>query len=186
LPRKYKHTGQTSSNNVGVGTTPTSNTLPDVNTDINRVELHMNWKVVEEISEAINGNKGVAVNTLATAAMIKEEIDKNIGTLATILVDQKICSDKDAIVVRDAYEHFGLLSTAFDKSLTKRVGDEEASGVLENQTECDNTHDDNKKKGKGKKGKKSKKNKAAAATPPTTSRRCSHRPRLAPDGGFCS
>ncbi|GJR68652.1 UvrD-like helicase, ATP-binding domain, P-loop containing nucleoside triphosphate hydrolase [Tanacetum coccineum] len=197
LPRKYKHIGQTSSNNVGIGTTPTSNALPDVNTDINRVELQLNWKVVEEISEAINGNKGMAVNTLATAAMIKDKIDKNIGTLATILVDQKICSGKDAIVVRDAYEHFGLLSSAFDKSqqdmdnstfkegvvvslkklqsnrlkideflshyvinLTKRVGDE-ASEVLENQTECDNnTHDDNNKKGKeNHKGKKSKKNK---------------------------
>ena len=45
----------------------------------------------------------------------QEEIDKNMGALATILVGQKICSGKDAIVVRDAYEHFGLLSSAFDK-----------------------------------------------------------------------
>ena len=57
-PRKYEHTGQTSSNNVGVGASPevpTSKTLPDLNMDMNRVELHMNWKVLEEISEAING-----------------------------------------------------------------------------------------------------------------------------------
>ncbi|GJY19121.1 hypothetical protein Tco_0390612 [Tanacetum coccineum] len=121
LPRKYTHSGQTSSNGVDAGTTPevsTSNTLPDANMNINCMELQMNWKVLEEIIESINENKGVAVNRFSTAAMIKEQVDKNIATLATILVDQKLCSgkDKDARLVRDVNDDFLLLSFAFDKS----------------------------------------------------------------------
>nr|GEU78365.1 UvrD-like helicase, ATP-binding domain, P-loop containing nucleoside triphosphate hydrolase [Tanacetum cinerariifolium] len=83
---------------------------------MNRVELRVNWKVLEEISEAMNGNKGVTLNALSTAAMVKEEVDNNIGTLATILEDQKLCSGNDARVVRDAYDAFRLLSSAFDTS----------------------------------------------------------------------
>ncbi|GJV79967.1 hypothetical protein Tco_1515837 [Tanacetum coccineum] len=122
LPRKYTHSGQTSSNNVDAGTTPkisSSNTLPEENMNMNRVELRVNWEVLEEISEAMKGNKGMPLNTLSTAAMVKEEVDNNIGTLATILEDQKLCSDNDARVVGDAYDVFRLLSCAFDSSLTE-------------------------------------------------------------------
>ncbi|GJR49994.1 hypothetical protein Tco_1400515 [Tanacetum coccineum] len=111
----------TSSNSVDAGTTTkisSSNTLPEVNVNMNRVELPVNWKVLEEISEAMNGNKGVALNTLSTAAMVKE-VDNNIGTLATILDEQKLCSGNDARVVGDAYDVFRLLSCAFDSSLTE-------------------------------------------------------------------
>ncbi|GJR49653.1 UvrD-like helicase, ATP-binding domain, P-loop containing nucleoside triphosphate hydrolase [Tanacetum coccineum] len=187
LPRKYTHSGQTSSNGVDAGTTPevsTSNTLPDANMNINCMELQMNWKVLEEIIESINENKG-------------EQVDKNIATLATILVDQKLCSgkDKDARLVRDVNDDFLLLSFAFDKSRkevdnlvllknvefvakrlqidrpkidkfvnqyvrsqvskVKQTGNE-ASVVLENQSGCDNSRDGNNKKGKGNnKGRKS-------------------------------
>nr|GEV10950.1 UvrD-like helicase, ATP-binding domain, P-loop containing nucleoside triphosphate hydrolase [Tanacetum cinerariifolium] len=48
LPRKYTHSGQTSSNSVDAGTNP----------------------------KAINKNKGVEVNRFSTAAMIKEEITR--------------------------------------------------------------------------------------------------------------
>ncbi|GKB99079.1 hypothetical protein Tco_0985216 [Tanacetum coccineum] len=90
------------------------NTLPDAN--MNCVELQMNWKVLDNISEAINGKKGVALSNLSAATIIKEEVDKNIGTLATILVDQKLWSDKDARVIRVAYNTFGVLFETFDKS----------------------------------------------------------------------
>ncbi|GJZ14034.1 hypothetical protein Tco_0549264 [Tanacetum coccineum] len=118
----------------------------------------------------MNGNKGVALNTLSTAAMVKE-VDNNIGTLATILDEQKLCSGNDARVVREAYDVFGLLSSAFDTSprevgqsvLLKDVSEVKQTGdgaVLENQNECDNTEDGSNKKGKGSnKGNKSKKSK---------------------------
>ncbi|GKD23582.1 UvrD-like helicase, ATP-binding domain, P-loop containing nucleoside triphosphate hydrolase [Tanacetum coccineum] len=173
LPRKYTHSGQTSSNNVDAGTTPkisSSNTLPEENMNMNRVELRVNWEVLEEISEAMKGNKGMPLNTLSTAAMVKE-VDNNIGTLATILDEQKLCSGNDARVVREAYDVFGLLSSAFDTSprevgqsvLLKDVSEVKQTGdgaVLENQNECDNTEDGSNKKGKGSnKGNKSKKSK---------------------------
>ncbi|GJZ09241.1 hypothetical protein Tco_0543524 [Tanacetum coccineum] len=72
-------------------------------------------KVLDKISEAINGKKEVALSKLSAATIIKEEVDKNIGTLATILVDQKLWSDKDARVIRVAYNTFGVLSETFDK-----------------------------------------------------------------------
>ncbi|PWA56308.1 DNA helicase, UvrD-like, C-terminal [Artemisia annua] len=191
------------------------NTLPDANMNMNRVELQMNWKVLDKISEAINVEKGVALNKLSDAAIIKckfdpsdhlfscqEEVDNNIGTLATILVDQKLRSSEVARAVRVAYDTFGMLSKAFDKSrqegqhsiLAKNVrlvlnklkstrpkiddflnsyvmsqasnveepGDEDLV-VLENQSQCDNTQDGNKKNGKGNnKGKKSNKSKDSA------------------------
>nr|GEY97045.1 UvrD-like helicase, ATP-binding domain, P-loop containing nucleoside triphosphate hydrolase [Tanacetum cinerariifolium] len=131
-------------------------------------------KVLDKISEAMNGKNGVALSKLSGATIIKEEVVKNIGTLATILVDQKLWSDKDEKVIRTAYDIFEVLSETFDKrpkidkllnhyvtSQTLNVeepGDEELV-LLENQSQCDNTQDGN-KKGKGNsKGKKSNKSK---------------------------
>ncbi|GJV06805.1 hypothetical protein Tco_1344461 [Tanacetum coccineum] len=93
-----------------------NNTLPDANMNMNPVELQMNGKVLDKISKAINGKKGVALSKLSSATIIKEEVDKTIGTLDTILVDQKLWSDKDARVIRVAYDTFGVLSETFDKS----------------------------------------------------------------------
>ncbi|KAI3817065.1 hypothetical protein L1987_10852 [Smallanthus sonchifolius] len=77
---------------------PSSSTLPDENLNVNLVELQMNWQVIEDISEALNGTKGLALNT----SMIKKELDENIGTLATVLEDKKLCAGKDATVVHEA------------------------------------------------------------------------------------
>nr|GFD49160.1 UvrD-like helicase, ATP-binding domain, P-loop containing nucleoside triphosphate hydrolase [Tanacetum cinerariifolium] len=44
---------------------------------MNIVKMQMNWKVLEEMSSAINGKKGVALNKLPTAPMIKAELDMN-------------------------------------------------------------------------------------------------------------
>nr|GEU83497.1 UvrD-like helicase, ATP-binding domain, P-loop containing nucleoside triphosphate hydrolase [Tanacetum cinerariifolium] len=132
--------------------------------------------------EAINENKGVAVNRFSTTAMIKEEVDKNIGILATIIVAQKLCfgKDKDATFVHDSREvgnlvllknvEFYAKRLQIDRpkieifvnqyvrsqvSKVKQTGNE-ASVVLENQSGCDNSQDGNNKKGKGNnKGRKS-------------------------------
>ncbi|PWA46186.1 uvrD-like Helicase, ATP-binding domain, P-loop containing nucleoside triphosphate hydrolase [Artemisia annua] len=73
FPRKNTHNASTSSSSVNAGAIPegsSSETLPDIVMDINRVELRMNWKVIEEISEAINEKKGVAPNKLPAATRI--------------------------------------------------------------------------------------------------------------------
>ncbi|GKD71648.1 hypothetical protein Tco_1325738 [Tanacetum coccineum] len=73
FPRKNTHNVHSSSDNVNAGTIPEllpSDTLQHANI-MNRVELQMNWKVLEEISEAINVKKGVALNKLPAATMIK-------------------------------------------------------------------------------------------------------------------
>ena len=61
----------------------------------------------------------IGVSLIASDYLLscQEEVDNNIGTLATILEDQKLCSGIDASVVRDAYDAFGLLSFAFDTRL---------------------------------------------------------------------
>ncbi|GJX55830.1 UvrD-like helicase, ATP-binding domain, P-loop containing nucleoside triphosphate hydrolase [Tanacetum coccineum] len=158
LPRKYTHIGQTSPNNVDAGATPkisSSNTLPEAN------------------------------------------MNEACGTASELETVVKLCSGNDARVVRDAadaYDVFGLLSSAFDTryrgcldifqstrsgqsvllkdveaslkrlqsdrpkidkflnhyvmsqvSKVERTGD---GAVGENQSECYNTQDGNKKKGK--------------------------------------
>ncbi|GJZ70089.1 hypothetical protein Tco_0633639, partial [Tanacetum coccineum] len=73
FPRKNTHNVHSSSDNVTAGTIPellSSDTLQHTNI-MNRVELQMNWKVLEEISKVINGKKGVALNKLPAATMIK-------------------------------------------------------------------------------------------------------------------
>jgi hypothetical protein len=75
LPRKNAQSGiDFQGDNVDAGTTPevsTSNTLPDANMNMNCMELQINWKVVDDIFENLNGKKGVGVNTLSHSAMIK-------------------------------------------------------------------------------------------------------------------
>ncbi|KAI3730448.1 hypothetical protein L1987_61618 [Smallanthus sonchifolius] len=93
---------QKSSNKNDIGKVlheaPSSSTLQDENMNVNLVELQMNWQVLEDISEALNGTKSLALNT----SMVKEELDKNIGTLTTALADKKLCAGKDATVVHEA------------------------------------------------------------------------------------
>ncbi|GJZ98913.1 UvrD-like helicase, ATP-binding domain, P-loop containing nucleoside triphosphate hydrolase [Tanacetum coccineum] len=133
LPKKYIHSGQTSLNNVDPGTTPevsTSNTLPDANMNMNRVDMEMNWKVLEDISKALNENKW----------NVKCAVDK-------------LQADRPKI---DEFLNHCVISQV---TKVGETGDE-ALMVLENQSECDNTQDSNNEKGKGiNKGKKSKKSK---------------------------
>ncbi|KAK9063833.1 hypothetical protein SSX86_017705 [Deinandra increscens subsp. villosa] len=123
FPRKDILCVEKPSNNDDIETileAPSSNMLPNENLIVNLVELQMNWKVLEDISEAINGNEGVALNSLSAAAMIKKELDKNIGTLATALADKNLCASKDATVVHDASfanDDLKLLSSAFGTRL---------------------------------------------------------------------
>ncbi|PWA76382.1 uvrD-like Helicase, ATP-binding domain, P-loop containing nucleoside triphosphate hydrolase [Artemisia annua] len=122
FPRKNKHDAQTSLNNVDAGTIPevsSSSTLPDTKVNMNRVELQINWKFLEKVSNTINGTKGVAVNKLSTASMIKDELDTNKGILATVLANPKSCSGKDATAVYNAFECLKLLSFAFDTRRTE-------------------------------------------------------------------
>ncbi|PWA41917.1 uvrD-like Helicase, ATP-binding domain, P-loop containing nucleoside triphosphate hydrolase [Artemisia annua] len=169
FPSKNTHNVHTSSNNVNAGAFPellSSETLHDTNI-MDRVELKMNWKVLEEISKAINGKKGVALNKLSTATMSKNELDINRGTLLTAFAAQTSCSYEDARAIHDANEGLKLLSFAFDTSQLELKHSVILKGVsravkglqtvLQNQSECDNTLDGNNKKGKGNnKGKKSK------------------------------
>ncbi|GJZ68000.1 hypothetical protein Tco_0631240 [Tanacetum coccineum] len=187
FPRKHKHIVH-----IHSGAIPevlSLNTLADANMNMNSVELQMNWKVLDKISEAMNGKKGVALSKLSGATIIKGEVDKNIGALATFFEQQAhwLLSSwiksygPTKMQNRQEVEHLVLLKNArvamkelqitrpkIDKLLNHYVtsqtsnveepGDEELV-VLENQSQCDNTHDSN-KKGKGNsKGKKSNKSK---------------------------
>ncbi|KAI7758200.1 hypothetical protein M8C21_027665 [Ambrosia artemisiifolia] len=122
FPRKTAPCVQKPSKAVDTGTipeAPSSNTLLDDNQFVDPVELQLNWKVLEEISEAINGKRDVAPNTLSAAAMIKKALDQSISTLATALADKQFCAGKDASVVHEAnlaYHDLKLLSSAFGPS----------------------------------------------------------------------
>nr|GEU56936.1 UvrD-like helicase, ATP-binding domain, P-loop containing nucleoside triphosphate hydrolase [Tanacetum cinerariifolium] len=71
FPRINTLNVHTSSNNAGsIPELSSSNTLPDAYMNMNTVKLQMNWKVLEEISNAIN-RKGVEPNKLSVAPMIK-------------------------------------------------------------------------------------------------------------------
>ncbi|XP_076897932.1 uncharacterized protein LOC143551363 [Bidens hawaiensis] len=90
---------------------PISNTSPDDILNVNSEELQINWKVLEEISEAINGKREVVLNSLSDAAMIKKELDKNISTLATALKDASAVHEANLAIV-----DLKLLSSAFGPS----------------------------------------------------------------------
>ncbi|XP_076908652.1 uncharacterized protein LOC143565610 [Bidens hawaiensis] len=92
----------------------------DDNLNVNPVELQFNWKVLEEISKAINEKRDVTLNTLPAAPMMKKELDKNINILATALADKQFCAGKDESVVHEAMDantHLELLSSAFGTRL---------------------------------------------------------------------
>ncbi|PWA77686.1 uvrD-like Helicase, ATP-binding domain, P-loop containing nucleoside triphosphate hydrolase [Artemisia annua] len=119
FPRKNTHNVSTSSNTVNAGTIPevsSSNTLPDSNMNMHCLEPQMNWKVIEEISKAINAKKGVALNKLSAATMIKDEPEINICTLTTTLVNLKSLSDEDLWVVCKAIYCLNVLSFAYETS----------------------------------------------------------------------
>ncbi|KAD2804463.1 hypothetical protein E3N88_37840 [Mikania micrantha] len=82
--------------------TPSSNMLPDENLNVNSVELQMNCKVLEDAFESMNGMVGTELNTVSDAAMIKNELDKNTGTSATVLADTKLCAGEDATILHEA------------------------------------------------------------------------------------
>ncbi|KAI3730446.1 hypothetical protein L1987_61616 [Smallanthus sonchifolius] len=125
FPRKTVPCVQKPSNDddtVKILEATSSNTLPDENLNVNPVEMQLSWKVLEDISAAINGKEGVELNTLPAAAMIKKELDKNVGTLATALADKKLCAGNDATVVHEvnlANDELKLLSSAFGTSPKK-------------------------------------------------------------------
>ncbi|GKD44412.1 UvrD-like helicase, ATP-binding domain, P-loop containing nucleoside triphosphate hydrolase [Tanacetum coccineum] len=125
LPKKYIHSGQTSLNNVDPGTTPevsTSNTLPDANMNMNHVDMEMNWKVLEDISKALNENKwNASLMTSDFMFYCQEEVDKNMNILAATRLDLSLYSRKDSIYALDAYELFMMISYAFDKSREEKV-----------------------------------------------------------------
>ncbi|KAK9063838.1 hypothetical protein SSX86_017710 [Deinandra increscens subsp. villosa] len=122
IPRKTILCDEKPSNSDDIGTNldaSSSNTPPDENLSVNLVDPQMNWKVLEDISEAINGKEGVSLNTLTAAAMIKKDLDKNIATLAAALEDKKICASKDATIAHVANlanDDLKLLSSAFGTS----------------------------------------------------------------------
>ncbi|KAI3730437.1 hypothetical protein L1987_61607 [Smallanthus sonchifolius] len=96
---------------------PSSSTLPDGNLNVNPAELQMNWQVLDDISESLNGTKGPAVNT-----SMKKELDKNKGTLVAALTDKKLRASKDATIVHEADLANGdlkLLSSSLFYSIRK-------------------------------------------------------------------
>ncbi|PWA57990.1 uvrD-like Helicase, ATP-binding domain, P-loop containing nucleoside triphosphate hydrolase [Artemisia annua] len=243
FPRKNTHNVSTSSSTVNTGAIPegsSSETLPDTVMDINRVELRMNWKVIEEISEAINENTGVAPNKLPAATRIMNDLDISRATFllavaahsscppygfsnfekfvfhvneglkmlsfafdtrvpedfysralnSSTVKDLRIVENNTAIFIKEAHvvpdNHsiiwknvrmtvdflesarrfvdgfFINIDILLNRHVTSQVtkveetGDE-ASVVLENQSECENAQDGNNEKRKGNKGKKSNK-----------------------------
>ncbi|GJY03360.1 hypothetical protein Tco_0369300, partial [Tanacetum coccineum] len=238
FPRKNTHNIPTSLNTVNGGAIPegsSSETLPDMNMNC----VVMNWKVIEEISEAINEKKGIVLNKLPAATRIMNEFDISRATFLLAVAARSSCSamefqnfERFVFLVNEGLK---MLSFAFDTSVPEHyyalllnsstvkifrivennsarfikeaqvVADnrsiiwknlrvavdflqgvrhaidkyynylndyvlnqvikvketcDEASVVLENRSECDNTQNGNNEKGKGSnKEKKSKKNK---------------------------
>ncbi|XP_076897944.1 uncharacterized protein LOC143551376 [Bidens hawaiensis] len=117
FPRKTPLCVQKPSNNddCGMILQAASNPLADDNLNVIPAELQMNWQVLEDISEAFKGTKGVALNT----SMIKIELDTNIGTLATALAYKELCAGKDATVIHEANVDLKLLSSSLIYSIQK-------------------------------------------------------------------
>ncbi|GKA24657.1 UvrD-like helicase, ATP-binding domain, P-loop containing nucleoside triphosphate hydrolase [Tanacetum coccineum] len=87
--------------------------------NVNAIESQINWKVLEETSEALNGEKGVALNRISIATRAKNELDDNIRILSAALVDGNFCAGKKATVVREvnsACDDLKLVSSVFDPS----------------------------------------------------------------------
>ncbi|PWA59878.1 uvrD-like Helicase, ATP-binding domain, P-loop containing nucleoside triphosphate hydrolase [Artemisia annua] len=124
FPRTNTHNASTSSSTVNAGAIPegsSSKTLPDTVMNINRVELRMNWKVIEEISEAINEKKGVAPNKLPAATRIMNELDISRATFLLAVAAQCSCTSytflKFEKFVFHVNEGLKMLSFAFDTSV---------------------------------------------------------------------
>nr|GEZ26078.1 UvrD-like helicase, ATP-binding domain, P-loop containing nucleoside triphosphate hydrolase [Tanacetum cinerariifolium] len=115
FPRKNTHNVPTSLNTINGGAIPegsSSETLPDLNMNC----AEMNWKVIEEISEAINEKKGMASYLL------------QLGLCATFLlaaVARSSCSSmefqKFEIFVFLVNEGLKMLSFAFDTRARLRM-----------------------------------------------------------------
>ncbi|KAD2804467.1 hypothetical protein E3N88_37844 [Mikania micrantha] len=119
FPRKPVLSVETPSNSDNIGKileTPSSSMLPDENLNVNPVEPQMNWKVLKDISEAIKGKEGVKLHTLSVTASIKKELDKNIDTLATALMNKLLCAGKDATILDLAIDELKMLSSIFGTS----------------------------------------------------------------------
>nr|GEU55854.1 UvrD-like helicase, ATP-binding domain, P-loop containing nucleoside triphosphate hydrolase [Tanacetum cinerariifolium]GEU88770.1 UvrD-like helicase, ATP-binding domain, P-loop containing nucleoside triphosphate hydrolase [Tanacetum cinerariifolium] len=141
--------------------------------------LSLENKVLEEISNAINGKNGVEPNKLSAAPTIKAELDINQVILITVLATLKFCSPKDATIVLEKKRSVHMLQALelaliklqsykrkidklLNRSVMSRVSKVEQtreSVVVENQIDYDNTHDGTNKKGNENNGQKSKKNK---------------------------
>ncbi|XP_076952702.1 uncharacterized protein LOC143626518 [Bidens hawaiensis] len=118
FPRKTPLCDQKPSSNDDCGMilqAASSNPLVDDNLNVIPVELLMNWRALEDISEAFKGTKGVALNT----SMIKIELDAIIGTLATVLADKELYVGKDATVIHEANADLKLLSSSLVYSIQK-------------------------------------------------------------------
>ncbi|GJR30442.1 hypothetical protein Tco_1106674 [Tanacetum coccineum] len=120
FPRKSTHNVPTSSNTVNGGAIPEGSsleTLPDMNMNC----VVMNWKVIEEISEAINEKKGMALNKLPAATRIMNEVDISRATFLLAVVARSSCSamefQKFERFVFLVNEGLKLLSFAFDTSV---------------------------------------------------------------------
>ncbi|GKD48739.1 hypothetical protein Tco_1277715, partial [Tanacetum coccineum] len=87
--------------------------------NVNAIESQINWKVLEETSEALNGEKGVALNRISIATRAKNELDDNIRILSAALADGNFCAGKKATVVcevNSACDDLKLVSSVFDPS----------------------------------------------------------------------
>ncbi|PWA47178.1 uvrD-like Helicase, ATP-binding domain, P-loop containing nucleoside triphosphate hydrolase [Artemisia annua] len=124
FPRKNILNASTSSSTVNAGAIPegsSSETLPDT---VMNMELRMNWKVIEEISEAIN-EKGVAPNKLPAATRIMNELDISRATFLLAVAAQ--CSITSYTFqnfekfVFHVNEGLKMLSIAFDTRVPERL-----------------------------------------------------------------
>ncbi|KAI3734201.1 hypothetical protein L6452_13665 [Arctium lappa] len=123
FPNKNTHSGWTSSNKVGIEVL-SSNASPDVNFNVNSLDgckgkLLMIWKVMDNISEVINGETGELQSSFSDAVTIKKELDKTVHALATALENVKTCAGEDATLLLEvhcAFDELKLLSCWFDTS----------------------------------------------------------------------
>ncbi|GJX49807.1 UvrD-like helicase, ATP-binding domain, P-loop containing nucleoside triphosphate hydrolase [Tanacetum coccineum] len=133
FPSKNTHNASTSSSGE-ILEGSSSETLPDTVMDINHVELRMNWKVIEEISQAIDEKKGVAPNKLPSATRIMNELDISRATFLLAVAAQSSCTSYQFInfekFVFHVNEGLKLLSFAFDTS----VPEDEYSRLLNSST----------------------------------------------------
>ncbi|GKD63639.1 UvrD-like helicase, ATP-binding domain, P-loop containing nucleoside triphosphate hydrolase, partial [Tanacetum coccineum] len=120
FPRKNTHNASTSSSGE-ILEGSSSETLPDTVMNINHVELQMNWKVIEEISQAIDEKKGVAPNKLPAATRIMNELDISRTTFLLAVAAQSSCTTFRVLnfekFVFHVNEGLKLLSFAFDTSV---------------------------------------------------------------------